>query len=197
MEYRLLSEELLIKLLKASDENAFKEIYNRYWKQLYKTVFLKVHRHDVAEETVQIVFVKLWENREVSCVQHLENYLQTAVKYQVINYFKSFLAKEKYLKNLKNNYAETEDNSSTNLLVHELTGIIDKAIHDLPEKTQIIFNLSRTENYTVKQISESMHLSEKAVEYHISKSLKQLRFYLKEIISFMVAIACTFFLHQL
>jgi len=103
--------------------------------------------------------------------------------------------KEKYLKNLKNQYSETEDTSATNLLLHELNAIIEKAIRELPEKTQIIFNLSRTENYTVKQISESMHLSEKAVEYHITKSLKQLRFYLKEIMTVVIALITTSFFH--
>ena len=193
MEYSLLSDEILIKLLKANDETAFKQIYNRYWKPLYKKVYLKIRRHEVAEEIVQNVFVKLWENRITSAILNLENYLQTAVKYQVINYFKFLLNKEKYLKNIKEKYPETEDTAATNLLVHEINNIIDKAIHELPEKTQIIFNLSRNESYTIKQISESMHLSEKAVEYHISKSLTQLRFYLKELVSFILVLIFTSF----
>jgi len=195
MEYRLLCEEMLLKLLKADDDKAFKEIYKRYWRQLYQSAYIKTRSHDTAEEIVQNIFVTLWEKRMSSSIEHLESYLQTAVKYRVINYFKSFLVKEKYLKNLKSQYAETEDTSATNLLLHELNAIIDKAIRELPEKTQIIFNLSRTENYTVKQISESMHLSEKAVEYHITKSLKQLRFYLKEIISVVIALITTSFFH--
>ncbi|HYJ65462.1 MAG TPA: RNA polymerase sigma-70 factor, partial [Parafilimonas sp.] len=177
MEYRLLCEEMLLKLLKANDDKAFQEIYKRYWRQLYQSAYIKTRSHDTAEEIVQNIFVSLWEKRTSSSIEHLESYLQSAVKYRVINYFKSFLVKEKYLKNLKNQYSETEDTSATDLLLHELNALIDKAIRELPEKTQIIFNLSRTEHYTVKQISESMHLSEKAVEYHITKSLKQLRFY--------------------
>ena len=195
MEYASLCEEILLKLLKADDDKAFKEIYTRYWRQLYKSAYAKTRSHDVAEEIVQNIFVNLWEKRTNSSIEHLESYLQTAVKYRVINYFKFFLVKEKYSKNLKNQYAETEDTSATNLLLHELNSIIDKAIRELPEKTQIIFNLSRTEHYSIKQISESMHLSEKAVEYHITKSLKQLRFYLKEIISVVIALITTSFFH--
>ncbi|HEY2726808.1 MAG TPA: RNA polymerase sigma-70 factor [Parafilimonas sp.] len=184
----MFSEEVLIKLLKAGDEAAFKAIYQRYWKPLYRKVYFKIRSHETAEEIVQNVFVKLWENRTYASILYLENYLQTAVKYQVINHFRSLLTKEKYLKSLKEKYSETEDTSATNLLVHELNAIIDKAIHELPEKTQTIFNLSRNENYTIKQISESMHLSEKAVEYHITKSLAQLRLYLKEIITFLIVL---------
>ena len=86
MEYGLFSEEVLIKLLKAGDEIAFKEIYQRYWKPLYRKVYLKIRRHEIAEEIVQNIFIKLWENRAHSSILHLENYLQTAIKYQVINY---------------------------------------------------------------------------------------------------------------
>ncbi len=195
MEYRLLSDEVLIKLLKANDETAFKEIYNRYWKLLYKKAYFKTRSHEIAEEIVQNIFVKLWEKRTTSAILHLENYLQTAIKYQVINHFKSLLTREKYINAIKAKYPETEDTSATNLLMHELTAIIDKAIRELPEKTQIIFNLSRSEHYTVKEISESMHLSEKAVEYHIAKSLTQLRFYLKEIISFLLTITLASFFY--
>ena len=188
MEYRTLGDEMLIKLLKTGDEKAFQEIYKRYWQQLYKTAYNKLHLHEIAEETVQNIFVKLWEKRTVSTIQHLENYLRTAVKYQVINYYKSLLAKEKYLQIIKNEYLSTSNISTTKLLLDELSVIIDKAIHELPEKTQLIFKLSRNENYSVKEISASLDLSEKAVEYHITKSLKQLRVYLKEIISILITL---------
>ncbi|MEP6464967.1 MAG: sigma-70 family RNA polymerase sigma factor [Parafilimonas sp.] len=185
MEYRTLSDEVLMKLLKTDDEEAFKEIYKRYWHQLYKTAYSKLHLHEIAEEIVQNIFVKLWEKRTVSSILHLENYLQTSIKYQVINYYKSLLVKEKYLRNIKDESLAT-DTSATKLLLNELNIIIDKAMHSLSEKTQLIFNLSRKENYTVKEISENLQLSEKAVEYHITKSLKQLRVYLKEIITVLI-----------
>jgi len=188
MKYCTQSDDELIKLLKTDDQKAFHEIYNRYWPQLYKTAYNKLHLHEIAEETVQNIFVKLWEKRNVSSILHLENYLQTAVKYQVINYYKSILAKEKYLSKIKDESLETSNTSHTKLLLDEISVIVDKAIQSLPEKTQIVFNLSRSENYSVKEISESMHLSEKAVEYHITKSLKRLRLYLKEIISVVAAL---------
>ena len=45
----------------------------------------------------------------------------------------------------------------------------------LPEKTSRVFQLSRFENRPVKEIAEELNISEKAVEYHITKSLKALR----------------------
>ena len=106
----------------------------------------------------------------------------------------SLLAKENFLRNVNNRSAQIQaEDATTNLRLHEASILIDKALQQLPEKTTIIFNLSRNENLTIKQISETMHLSEKAVEYHISKTLKQLRFYLKEIISIMIFLTATLF----
>jgi RNA polymerase sigma-70 factor (ECF subfamily) len=49
----------------------------------------------------------------------------------------------------------------------------------LPEKTCEVFRMSRFENQSVKEIAVQLNLSEKAVEYHITKSLKLLRENLK------------------
>ena len=52
-------------------------------------------------------------------------------------------------------------------------------LHELPEKTQTIFKLSRYEHKSVKEIAGHMQLTEKAVEYHITRSLKLLRRHLR------------------
>ncbi|MGI8950069.1 MAG: sigma-70 family RNA polymerase sigma factor [Chitinophagaceae bacterium] len=182
MEYRLLSDEVLLKLLKASDEAAFKELYHRYWIKIYTNALSKIHIKEVAEELVQNIFITLWEKRFATSILHPENYFYTAIKYQIINYLKSNIIKEKYLQGLKLQLSEDEDNCDTKVLLKELTHKINDAILRLPEKTQVIFNLSRSENRTIKEISQSMNLSEKAVEYHITKSLKILRLYLKEFV---------------
>ncbi|OQP61176.1 hypothetical protein A3860_05520 [Niastella vici] len=75
-----------------------------------------------------------------------------------------------------------ENSADLPLLVQELNTAIDKAISQLPQKTQTIFRLSRFEKQSNKDISRIMDLSEKAVEYHITQSLKSLRFFLRDFI---------------
>ena len=45
----------------------------------------------------------------------------------------------------------------------------------LPEKSGEVFRLSRFEGQSVRAIADRLNLSEKAVEYHITKSLKVLK----------------------
>jgi RNA polymerase sigma-70 factor (ECF subfamily) len=184
MDYRLLADEALLKFLKISDELAFKELYLRYWKNLYYSALNKISSKEIAEDIVQTVFTDLWEKREKHSIQNISAYLDTAVKYQVINYIKSAISRKAHHSTIGEKQKAEESNTDLLLLVQELNGAIDKAISRLPQKTQTIFRLSRLEQHSNKEISLIMDLSEKAVEYHISQSLKSLRFYLKDFMMF-------------
>jgi len=52
---------------------------------------------------------------------------------------------------------------------------VSKVIASLPEIYRETFLLSREENLTYKEIAEQLHISEKAVEKRMSKSLRLLR----------------------
>ena len=183
MEYRLLADEMLLKFLIISDELAFQEIYQRYWRQLYYAALSKINNKEVAEDIIQTVFTDLWEKREQHSIKNISAYLGTSVKYQVINYIKSGISKKAHLSNISESRKTEENKNELALLVKELNEAIDKAINRLPQKTQTIFRLSRFERHSNKQISRMMDVSEKAVEYHITQSLRALRLYLK---SFML-----------
>ena len=183
MEYRLLADEVLLKILIISDELAFQEIYKRYWRQLYYAALSKINNKEVAEDIIQTVFTDLWEKREQHSIKNISAYLGTSVKYQVINYIKSGISKKAHLSNISESRKTEENKNELALLVKELNEAIDKAINRLPQKTQTIFRLSRFERHSNKDISRIMDVSEKAVEYHITQSLRALRLYLR---SFML-----------
>jgi RNA polymerase sigma-70 factor (family 1) len=182
MDYQLLEDKVLLKFLSISDELAFKEIYLRYWKGLYFSAINRINSKEIAEDIIQAVFTALWEKREKHNIQNLSGYLQTAVKYQMINYIKSAISKRSHLSIIAEEDKKQENNADLLLLMQELNGAINNALGQLPQKTQTIFRLSRFEQQSNKEISSIMHLSEKAVEYHISQSLKSMRFYLKDFI---------------
>lgn len=194
MNYRLLDDEILLKFLRISDDLAFKEIYLRYWKPLYYSVLKKINSREIAEDIVQGVFMDLWEKREQNSIRVLHAYLDASVKYRVINYINTVISRQKHLSGLKEKQKTEETSTDLLLLVQELNTGIDKALSQLPPKTQTIFRLSRFEQHSNKEISRIMDLSEKAVEYHISQSLKSLRFYLKDFLQVDLLLLFFFFL---
>jgi len=183
MSYQLLGDELLLKLIRTSDHGAFNEIYERYWRKVFFLVFKKTKSKEAAKEITQNLFISIWENREDSKIENIDSYLSVAVKYKVINYVEAALVRKHYYdSSIK--VSTDFDSAENKLLLNELNNAIQNAIHILPPKTRKIFKLSRFENYTIKEIATIMNLSEKAVEYHITQSLKFLRVELKEFLAF-------------
>ena len=62
----------------------------------------------------------------------------------------------------------------------EITEIVTKTHSSLPEQTRRVFEMSRYEYRSVKEIAEELSISTKAVEYHITRSLKALRLELED-----------------
>ena len=88
INYQLYDDNKLLSLLSNNDEEAFTEIYNRYWEKLVAVAYKRLKNTAFTEDVVQDVFVSLWKNRYESSIQSLENYLASAVKYAVFNKLK-------------------------------------------------------------------------------------------------------------
>jgi len=180
MEYSLLSDNSLVNLFKNSDGLAFKEIYTRYWKNIYKNAYSKVHRKELAEELTQNLFLDLWKRRAHIEINSLESYLFGSLKYSIINHYKSQLVKENYRNHLNAQPQLTTNSTDDLVLLRDLSNALNEGIALLPKKTGEVFKLSRIDNRSTKEISQELNISEKAVEYHITQSLKSMRFHLKE-----------------
>jgi RNA polymerase sigma-70 factor (family 1) len=180
MDLRVLTDEILLQLLKADNDKAFKEIYSRHWKSIFDSAYHRLANKEVAKELVQTIFLRIWEKRHTIQIQHLGSYLQTAIKNSIINYIESTLVHKKYLQHVINANATTCNNTELTINFHELSQAIEKAIALLPEKTRHVFRLSRFDHLSIREIAANMNISEKAVEYHITQSLKTLRLHLKD-----------------
>ena len=67
----------------------------------------------------------------------------------------------------------------------EIRTILQRTLQSLPEQTRRIFEMSRFENKTVKEIAEETNITAKGVEYHISRAVKILRDNLKDYAPFL------------
>jgi RNA polymerase sigma-70 factor (ECF subfamily) len=180
MDLRGLTDEILLRLLKADDDKAFKEIYSRYWETIFTAAYRRLANREIAKELVQTVFLRIWEKRHTIQINHLPAYLQTAIKNSIINYLESTLVHKKYLLHVMNSSPGACQGTESTINFNELYQAIEKAIGILPEKTRHVFRLSRFDQLSIREIAASMDISEKAVEYHITQSLKTLRLYLKD-----------------
>lgn len=179
------SEMQLIENLIQGDRSSFTVIYKKYWYKLFLIASRRLHDKSISEELVQEIFVQLWEKRGTLKIQSLENYLVRSIKYAVIDHIRSQIVKDNYISYYKT-FLDQEESETENLVaVNDVTFFMEKGLKSLPEKSQEVFRLSRMENWPVTKIATHLQLSEKGVEYHITKSLKTLRIYLKDFVAIL------------
>lgn len=66
------------------------------------------------------------------------------------------------------------------LFCDEIQALVQEAISELPPTSREVFILSRMKNLPNKEIALRLDISVKTVEFHITRSLKQLRVQLKD-----------------
>lgn len=187
-------EEIVTSLIDGSQE-AFKIVFNKHYEGLFRFALSYVNDRYVAENIVQDSFILLWEKHaELETDSNLHAYLIRVVKLKLWNHIEKqhrqlIIQKEIYdddIRELNLKLYTLDAINTTSLYIEDIRQIINRTIDELPELTRNIFLLSREQYLSNKQIAERINLSEKSVEYHISRTLKQLRIslssYLKTIV---------------
>lgn len=177
--YSTYTDEHLVGFLRDNDEEAFAEIYHRYWDKLLAIGFNHARNKQVAEEIVQDVLLSLWNRRHSMEIDRLAAFLATAVKFSV---FKT-LARENRRRDLLQGHAIDSDargGSFDEDLIEAkfLKEYLNELVAGLPEQCRLVFVYSRDHQLSTKEIAETLQLSPKTVESHLTKALKTLRYLL-------------------
>lgn len=189
--YSTLPDEMLGRLLFTGDAKAYEAIYRRYWRSLFSIATWKTNSQVAAEEMVQELFLRLWENRQKNLIENPEAYLKTALRYSVIGFIKAKLA------NTQAELGEASEQAADQLAdtgvgLTELSAALENALNMLPQKTRLVFQMSRFEQRSTSEIASQLGLTDRAVEYHITQSLRLLRFQLKDYLAYS-AVAALFY----
>lgn len=170
-------------------EKKFEEVFRTHFKELYRYAFKIVGDSDTAEETVQQVFLKLWEkNGQQDIHASIRSYLYRAVYNESINYIKKEQRKAKY-ELYQTQHQDNQTYSQQNDL--ELRSQLHAALSTLPEKSRTVFEMSRFQELRYQEIAEELTLSQKTVEGHMTKALKHLRHHLADYLTGLTLILMT------
>ena len=176
-DYKTFSDDDLILLLKESDHSAYNEIYHRYFYLTFIHAYKKLRDEDQAKDIVQDVFATLWFKRDFNLPKsNLAGYLFTAVRNKIFDLFAHEQVKTRHINSLKD-YLSRNSSVPTDHRVreNELKKYIEKEILALPPKMRQIFEMSRNEHLTHKEIADQLNTSENNVTTQISNALRILR----------------------
>lgn len=173
-------EHYFRKVVEEGDYIAFRELFTNHYASLCNYAMRVVVLHEIAEEVVSDVFVKLWKNRnQIEVHTSFEAYMYRAVRNQALDYLKlkSYKNREKdSLDSLQWNLVYTDQYSPLEEIVFdELFTEVESCINKLPRQCQIIFRLSREEGLRYREIADRLNISVKTVETQMGRALKVLR----------------------
>ena len=164
-----------LKQLNAAGDQVFEQLFKTHFRGLHTYACTILRDSHLAEEIVQIVFVKLYERSDRIYIEtSLEAYLYRSVYYESLNHRKHEKIKARY----RSFAARHVDQTSTIELgsnYRELEIRLQKALEELPEQCRTIFQLSRFEGLKYREIAHRLGLSVKTVENQMGKALRILR----------------------
>ncbi|SFH12281.1 RNA polymerase sigma factor [Pedobacter insulae] len=176
IDYDGLSDHKLTELLSEEDRIAFAQIFKRYNKILLIHAYKKLEQQEVAEDIVQEVFSMLWQKRgSISISTNLAGYLYASVKNKALDVIARRKTEALYVDSLKHFVGSGV--ALTDHLVRErqMKEIIEREVSRLPTKMRRVFELSRSQHLSHKEIASELKLSEHTVTDQIKKALKILR----------------------
>ncbi len=164
----------LVDIIQEGQIKAFTNFYTLFFQKLVLESDKYVKDVSVAEELVQDVFMKVWENPEsLEEVRSVKSYLYRSVINASINYLNRQKNIEQHHQKIAADYSEEylmeldEEN--------ELVVILRVEIEKLPPQCKKVFKLNRFEKLKYKEIAGLLDISERTVENHIANALKVLR----------------------
>lgn len=177
------SEKLIIKGLKAGDQEAYRYVYDTHYQVLCYTANKYVDDKFMAETIVGDIIFKLWERREdIDINTSLRSYLAQSVRNASLDYLRSKrqryeVAQSRLTDNdtINNAFGTTSsDDPLDNLIGNELETHVEKAISALPYECRRVFEMSRFMGKKQAEIAKELGISINTVKYHIGNALKLL-----------------------
>lgn len=180
-----ISQKEILTRLKANDKSALKHLFQAYYVYVCSNIFRIVKDRVLVEDLAQEVFLRFWQKRhQIEVNASLKAYLRR----MAINEALGHLRKQKVFAEEINQdtMGGTTPGGEKEYLHAELEDHIRVAIDQLPPRCRTVFQLSRFEELTYKEIADQMDISVKTVENQMGKALKILRRALKNYLHFFL-----------
>jgi len=169
-------EKALLHALQKGDTLAFQRIYTRYYSLLYLHAYNKLGDENAAQDIVHDLFANIWQRREsLTITGKLSSYLYTSIRNRVVDYISKEQSKASYLASLTQQMESQYEATDYRVREKMLEEQIENALVKLPPRIREIFELSRKQYLSHKEISQKLNLSEQSVRSYIKDALRVLR----------------------
>ena len=170
-------EHRLMQRLSEGDEKAFRELFESYYPKVRAFVDCIVKESDTSEDIAQDIFAKIWERREIfwgGDVQSFGGYIYKMARNAALNHIRRTVNIN--LAQIPQIEEKVGDESfEDEYYAREKELFIRLVVCRMPEQRRRIFEMSRYLGLDNQTIADTLHISKKTVENHLTLALKELR----------------------
>lgn len=172
-------EKQLLLQLSRDNEEAFERVYHYYSPRLYYKLLKVLKSEFYAQELLQDVFLKIWDNRrKIDPEKSFRSYLYCIAANSCYDFFRKANRDKKlrtqFLKSFVCRYSHIEET----LVNKENAGILNQAINSLPLKRRQIFMLCKYDGKSYDEVSRQLGISTSTISDHIVKANHFIRSYM-------------------
>jgi RNA polymerase sigma-70 factor (ECF subfamily) len=172
----MLKDSEIIERIRQGDIRQFETLFRSSYLSLVRYALTIIREKDTAEEIVQDLFVRIWQEREKLKIESsLNGYLFRAVHNRCLHHIEHSKVVERHAREMMAEAGETAETPSDLLQYKELQEKIAGIIEKLPERCGKIFCMNRFDGMKYAEIAEKLSLSVKTVEANMGRALKEFR----------------------
>jgi RNA polymerase sigma-70 factor, ECF subfamily len=166
--------------IQAGDEAAFEALFREHYHGLCVFAARLVASDAIAEELVQDVLLRVWEQRErLHVTGSVPAYLYGAVRNQALGHLRHERVERKWLAHPGGSRPPAPSSGAANtderVRAAELAAAIERALAQLPPRCREAYLLRRQHHLSYAEIARVMGIAPKTVEIQIGAALKALR----------------------
>lgn len=170
------NEKKLLLRLRAGDGSALDYFYQQYSFSIYQKLINLVKLEAVAEELLQDVFVKIWENRHrIDPEQSFRSYFYVIAQNLVFDFYRKLARDRRLQKEVKAISCEGYEHVDEHISLLETQNLITEAINNLPAQQKRIFTLCKLEGKSYEDVSTLLGISTSTINNHIVQATKRIK----------------------
>ena len=169
-------EHEIIRRIRQGDIKQFETLFRSSYVSLVRYAGTLVRDRDSAEEIVQDLFFRIWnDSKKLKIESSLNGYLFRAVHNRCLHHIEHRKVVERHEREMSHTTSADNRNPAEILQYTELQEKIALVLEKLPERCGKIFCMSRFEGLKYSEIAEKLSVSVKTVEANMGKALKEFR----------------------
>ena len=174
-------ERSLVLRLIEGEEDAFCELYAAYKNRLIYFAMRFLKSREYAEDIFQDAFAVVWQGRRfINPDASFSAYLYTIVRNRILNQLRDLSNQDKLREQILSQAVNYTNETRDEIIANDLRQFISCALQQLTPRQREIFEMSREQQMSHREIAEVLGISVNTVQESISISLKTLRAYLEK-----------------